>query len=75
MGRSAGNRRDSKEKEHNATMIVVTDHLSFPFQSSQTWGTILQTNDPKRLPDVQVLLHQGISFVSLATADFQMHLV
>ena len=24
------------ENEHNATMIVVTDHLSLPFQSSQT---------------------------------------
>lgn len=45
VGLSAGIRRNLKTKEeHNATMIVVTDHLSFPFQSSQTWVTILKTD-------------------------------
>lgn len=65
MGLSAGVRGNFEtEEEHNATMIVVTDHLLFPFQSSQTWVTILKT-------DVLISVDcQMCSYVSVATVDF-----
>lgn len=65
VGPSAGNRRNSETKEeHNATMIVVTDHLSLSFQSSQTWVMILKT-------DVLISIHCQVCRFS--TSGQQLH--
>lgn len=60
VGHSTGNERrlESKEDEHKAIMIVMTDHL-FPFCPCQTWVTVLAANTHFPLIRLQVFSHWG----------------
>lgn len=71
VGHSTGNKRrlETKKDEHKAIMIVMTDHLCFPFCPCQTLVTIFAANTHFALIRSQVFPHRGV--VSWCPANIQ----